>query len=187
MNISQIKRKILEILWIAGKPMRVQDIAEKTGLNISSSMMHLLGLRKAGYVSTPEKSYYAITKTGKEAIGLPKLTKEKALHILRELPKEEAFHFYTGIDQYVGVYANSLNDFCDKIQTVNVKSIEFHAPRRDFELWLDSLGDLELAKIMGIIRRASLSGENLRKKVYESVKSRCEELTDLSRESALTS
>lgn len=182
MNISQIKRKILEILWIAGKPMRVQDIAEKTGLNISSSMMHLLWLRKAGHVSTPEKSYYAITKTGKEAIGLPGLTKEKALHILRELPKEEAFHFYTGIDQYVGVYANSLNDFCDKIQTVNVKSIEFHAPRRDFELWLDSLGDLELAKRMGLIRRAVLSGENLRKKVYESVKSRCEELTDLSSE-----
>jgi DNA-binding transcriptional ArsR family regulator len=182
MSVSQIKRKILEVLWVSGKPMSVQDLTEKTGLNISSSMVHLLWLRKAGYVSTPEKSYYTITKTGKEAIGLPKLTKEKALHILRELPKEEAFHFYTGIDQYVGVYANSLNDFCDKIQTINVKSIEFHAPRRDFELWLDSLGDLELAKIMGIIRRTSLSGENLRKKVYESVKSRCEELTGLSSE-----
>jgi len=182
MNISQIKRKILEKLWIAGKPMKLQDIAETTGLNISSSMMHLLWLRRAGHVSTPEKSCYAITKTGKEAIGLPKLTKEKALHILRELSKEGAFHFYTGIDQRVGIYANSLNDFCDKIQTVNVKSIEFHAPRRDFELWLDSLGDLELAKIMGIIRRACLSGENLRKRIYESVKSRCEELTDLSSE-----
>lgn len=182
MNISQIKRKILEELWITGKPMKLQDIAETTGLSISSSMVHLLGLRKAGYVSTPERNYYAITKIGREAIGLPKLTKEKALHILRELPKEEAFHFYTGINQYVGVYANSLNDFCDKIQTVNVKSIEFHAPRRDFELWLDSLGDLELAKIMGIIRRASLSGENLRERVYESVRSRCEELTGLSSE-----
>ena len=182
MSVSQIKRKILEVLWVSGKPMSVQDLAEKTGLNISSSMVHLLWLRKAGYVSTPEKSFYAITKTGKEAIGLPRLTKEKALHILRELPKEEAFHFYTGIDQYVGVYATSLNDFCDKIQSVNVKSVEFHAPRRDFELWLDSLGDLELAKIMSLIRRASLSGENLRKKVYESVKSRCEELTGLSSE-----
>ena len=182
MSVSQIKRKILEVLWVSGKPMSVQDLAEKTGLNISSSMVHLLWLRKAGYVSTPEKSFYAITKTGKEALGLPRLTKEKALHILRELPKEEAFHFYTGIGQYAGVYATSLNDFCDKIQSVNVKSVEFHAPRRDFELWLDSLGDLELAKIMSLIRRASLSGENLRKKVYESVKSRCEELTGLSSE-----
>ena len=182
MSTSQMKRKILEVLWASVKPMNVQAIAEKTGLNISSSMVHLLGLRKAGYISAPEKSYYAITKTGKEAIGLPKLTKEKASHILRELPKEEAFHFYTGINQYVGVYASSLNDFCDKIQTINVKSVEFHASRRDFELWLDSLGDLELARIMGIIRRASLSGENLRKKVHESVKSRCEELTDLSSE-----
>jgi DNA-binding transcriptional ArsR family regulator len=182
MSVSQIKRKILEVLWVSRKPMSVQDLAEKTGLNISSSMVHLLWLRKAGYVSTPEKSFYAITKTGKEAIGLPRLTKEKALHILRELPKEEAFHFYTGIGQYAGVYATSLNDFCDKIQSVNVKSVEFHAPRRDFELWLDSLGDLELARIMSLIRRASLSGENLRKKVYESVKSRCEELTGLSSE-----
>jgi len=182
MSMSEIKRKILEILWVTGKPVKVQDIAEKAGLSISSSMKQLLGLRKAGYVSTPEKSCYAITKTGKEAIGLPSLTKEKALHILRELPKEEAFHFYTGIDQYVGVYATSLNDFCDKIQSVNVKSVEFHAPRRDFELWLDSLGDLKLAKIMGMIRRAGLSGENLRKRVYESVRSRCEELTGLSSE-----
>lgn len=182
MSITQIKRKILQILWVSGKPVKLQDIAEKAGLSISSSLMHLVWLKKAGYVSTPEKSCYAITKTGKEAIGLPSLTKEKALHILRELPKEEAFHFYTGIGQYVGVYATSLNDFCDKIQAVNVKSVEFHAPRRDFELWLDSLGDLELVRRMGIIRRASLSGENLRKKVYESVKSRCEELTGLSSE-----
>ncbi|UCE29606.1 MAG: hypothetical protein JSV85_02485 [Candidatus Bathyarchaeota archaeon] len=180
MSVSEIKERLLRALWLVGKPAKLQDIAEKVELSISSSMMHLLQLRKGGYVSSPEKSYYVITRTGKEAIGLPRLTGEKALDILREVPKEKAFHFYTGINQYTGICARSLNDFCDRIRTVNVKSIEFHASRRDFELWLDSLGDLELAKRMGQIRRATLSGENLRQRVYESVRSRCEELTDLS-------
>ncbi len=81
--------------------------------------------------------------------------------------------------QYLQVFANSLDDFCGKIKTVDVKSVEFHLPRRDFELWFQGLGDLELAEKIGQIRRMSLSGESLRKKVYETVRSRCEELKRL--------
>lgn len=111
---------------------------------------------------------------------MPRLTREKALHILREVSPEKAFHFYTGIDQCIDVRANSLAGFCAKIQVVDVKSIEFHTSQRDFELWLESLGDLELARRMGLIRRTVLSGECLRRRVYESVKSRCAELMDFS-------
>jgi hypothetical protein len=44
------------------------------------------------------------------------------------------------------------------------------------------LGDFELAKRMSAIRKSGLLGEDLRRKVYEVVKSRCEELKSLARE-----
>jgi ribosomal protein S24E len=173
---DQVKRKILEVLGAAEKPVSLTEIAQKTGMNTSSTMGHLLGLIKAKYVSVPEKHYYAITNMGKQTLSLPKTDKKLAVNILSTVPLEKAFHFHTGINQYSGIYANSLNDFCDKIQKIDLKSIAFHLQRRDFELWFRSLGDLELAKKMEQIRGMGLSGDNLRKKVYETVKSRCEEL-----------
>ena len=180
MSVSQAKKRILKILSEAGEPVKLQDIAKEAGLGVSSSIMHLLWLGKVGYVSTPKKSYYAITESGREAVGLPKIGKKQAPHIMRELPVGKAFHFYTGIDQYLGVYANSLTDFYEKIREINPKSIEFHVSHRDFESWVRGLGDLELAEKIGSIRKMKLFGEKLRKRVYEAVKSRCDELTNLS-------
>ena len=179
MSASKIRGKTLQILWAAGKPMKLEEIAKKIGIGPSSTMGYLLGLIKAKYVSVPQKHYYAITSLGKQVLGLPKIDKKLALNILSSLPLEKAFHFHTGISQYLGVYANSLKDFADKIQKIDSKSIKFHLPRRDFELWIRDLGDPELSKKISLIRRTSLSGENLRKEVYETVKSRCEELAKL--------
>jgi len=176
---SQVRKKILETLWEAGKPMRSWEIAEKMGIGIPSSTMHLLRLIEAGYVSTPQRGHYTITVHGREVLGLSKIDREQALRILSSVPSEKAFHFYKGRDQYLQVFANSIDDFCGKIQTVDVESLEFHVPRRDFELWFEGLGDDELAEKMGQIRKMSLSGEHLRKKVYETVRSRCEELKRL--------
>ncbi len=180
MSVSQAKKRILEILSKPGEPVKLQDIAKEAGLSVSSSIMHLLWLGKAGYVSTPRKSYYAITESGKEVVGLPEVDKKQASHVMQELPVEKAFHFYTGIDQYLSIYANSLTDLCEKIREINPKSIEFHVLRRDFEFWLHGLGDQILAEKIGSIRRMELSGEKLRRKVYETVKSRCDELASLS-------
>jgi len=176
---NQVRKKILEMLREAGKPMKSWEIAEKMGMSIPSSTMHLLRLVKAGYVSTPQKGHYAITAHGKEMLGLPKVDRELASRILSSVSSEKAFHFYKDMGQYLHVFASSLNDFCGKIQAVDVKSVEFHVPRRDFELWFQGLGDVELAEKMGQIREMKLSGENLRKKVYETVKSRCETLKSL--------
>ena len=179
MSEGKIRGKLLVDLWVAGKPLTLQGIAEKIGLNSSSTMGYLLGLIKAKYVSVPQKHYYAITNLGKQAIGLPKVDKNLAQNILGSLPLEKAFHFYYDINQHSGVHATSLNDFVDKIQTANLKCIEFHVPRRDFELWIHSLGDIELSKKLEMLRMRHLSGESLRKEVYKTVKSRCEELTRL--------
>jgi len=179
MSASKTRGKILEVLWAAGKPMSLGDIAKKIGIAASSTMGYLLGLIKAKYVSVPQKHYYAITNLGKQALGLPKIDKKLALNILSSLPLEKAFHFHIGVNQYSGVYANNLKDFYDKIQKIDLKSIEFHLPRRDFESWVRDLGDPELSKRISLIRGTGLSGENLRKEVYETVKSRYEELAKL--------
>lgn len=179
MSISEVKRKLLEVLSKAEKPMKLQEVAEKTGLNVKSSMMHLLWLRKMGYISMPERNFYSITTLGKQVLALPRIDKKQAEKILRLMPIDKAFHFHTGIGQYLGVYATSLSDFCSKIKTVNVKSIEFHVPRRDFESWMESLGDSELARKIGAIRVSGLFGENLRQKVHETVKSRFDELSQI--------
>lgn len=179
MSKDHIRKKILDMLLEAEKPLRSWEIAEKMGISVPSSTMHLLRLTKAGYVSTPQRGYYTITVHGKEKLGGPKIDRNKVSRILRSVSSEEAFHFYKDIGQYLQVFANSLNDFCGKIQTVDVKSVEFHMPRGDFERWVDSLGDSELGKKLSHVRSMDLSGEDLRRTVYETVKSRLEELKRL--------
>lgn len=159
--------------------MTLQGISRKAELTSSLANKYLPGLITAKYVSVPKKQHYTITNLGKQAIGLPKVDKNLASKILTPVSVEKAFHFYYGLNQHSGVYAGSLKDFVDKIQNVDLRCIEFHVPRKDFELWVHSLGDLELSKKLELLRMRKLSGENLRKELYETVNSRCEELKKL--------
>ena len=179
MSASKIRGKILMEMWAAGKPITTQELAEKTGLPPASAMGYLLGLIKAKYVSVPQTHYYAITNLGKQALGLPKVDQELASSILSPVPLKKAFYFYQGINHYLDVYADSLQNFVEKLQTVDLKSIEFHVPRKDFELWIRSLGDLELAKKLELLRMKNLVGEKLRKVLCETVNSRYNELSKL--------
>jgi hypothetical protein len=179
MQLNPIKKAILEALWQKEKPVMPLEIARQLGIKNQQAMMHLLNLKSMGYVSSPEKNHYIITEPGKEAIGLPKTTKNQASQILHPKPPEAAFHFYTGIEKNLGTQANSLQDFCDKIQKIDLRAIEFHMPRKDFENWLQHLGDAELAKKIAAIREQGASGEELRQKIYEATKHRCEELKKL--------
>ena len=176
MGLVEAKIKILEKLWEAQQPIKARDIAQKMNLGVAASTMHLLGLRKRGYVFTPMHGHYAITDLGKEIIGLPKIDKANADKILRNLPHDKAFHFYTNLHQYSQVIATSLADFCDKIQKIDFKSVEFHIQRKDFENWFKSLGDVELAKRFSIITDIQLHGEELKTRIHEVVKNRLEEL-----------
>lgn len=158
------------------RPMGLKEIVKETDLKIRSANMHLLGLRRAGYVFTPEKGSYLLTDSGKEMIGFPRVDEELARKILRKLPPRNAFYFYLDIGKPLGINSDSLDDFCEKIRSINVNSIEFHVARGDFELWVHFLGDVELAKRLRGIKEAGLSGEVLRDKIHEIVKARCEEL-----------
>jgi len=175
-KINKTKEKILEFLWKVERSAGHREIAEKLGLKIRSVNMHLLGLTKLGYTSRSKNGAYKITTSGKEAIGLPKVDAKTAKKILSKTPPEKAFHFYKEIGQPLGVFSDSLTDFHEKLKTIDVKSILFHTSRGDFERWVSSLGDVELAKRLRTIRETGLAGEALRRKLCEAVRSRCDEL-----------
>jgi len=180
MSVSEAKRKILEALWEAEKPLRPKEVAQITGLGTASLTMHLLGLKKTGHVLTPEPGYYLMTEKGKEALGISKVDRVKARQILNRVAVDKAFHFYTGINQYLGIHAGSLAEFCDIIRKIEPRSIEFHLQRGDFDSWFLGLGDQELAKKMNVVRKAEASGEKMRERVYKTVKARRDELERLS-------
>ena len=99
--------------------------------------------------------------------------------ILRTLPREKAFYFFTSIGNYTGESATSLKEFTDKISEVNVKSLEFHFYRGDFEKWTaEVLEDKELAEELGKLQKTSLSEDSLRNQLYAVVSRRYNELTD---------
>jgi hypothetical protein len=179
LSLSEVKIKVLRLLWKVGKPVKSRELAQQLGLSVPPTNLHLIWLRRKEYIFSPEKGLYAITEKGKESLILSKINQNQALEILKNVPRERAFHFYRGVDQYLGTYAINLSEFCDMIQVVDAKSLEFHLPRKDFELWFLDLGDFELAKEISAIDESGLLGEDLRKRVHKIVKTRCEELRNL--------
>ena len=175
-RISKVKKQILSLMWEAEKPITLKEVSEKIGCKARSANMHLLGLVKLGHVSKSKKGYYRITNSGREAIGFPKINKRFAEKALSKPSAEKAFHFFRGIDQPTGILSDSLVDLCDKIKTLDIEPIEFHMSRGDFENWVSSLGDVELAKRLRMVRQRNLAGQTLKERIYETLRSRCDRL-----------
>jgi len=98
--------------------------------------------------------------------------------ILRTLPREKAFYFFTSIGNYTGENAASLKEFVEKINEVNIKSLEFHLYRGDFEKWISEvLQDEELAEEIRKIQKFNLTGDALRNQLYTTVSRRLKLLT----------
>jgi Family of unknown function (DUF5752) len=110
----------------------------------------------------------------------PKTTSEQANVILRELPQDRAFNFYRSVGVPLNIAAKSLNEFVERIESVEPASLVFHTERQDFERWISMLGDTELAKKLGTVRMARLQGEALRTRLYSTTKSRLDQLSRLS-------
>jgi len=177
--MSPVKRLILETMWVLDKPAKATEIAKDTGVGFPSVMMHILGLARLGHVETPDKGLYAITEKGKKMLGLPDVDQKKASEILTYLPLEKSFHFYVDYGKPLSVHAASLQDFCEKINNVEMGSIDFHSSRGDFEAWFMGLGDVELARKALLIREQKMVGEELRRKIHGAVRSRFEELSKI--------
>lgn len=105
--------------------------------------------------------------------------KEIASKILRTVPHDKAFYFFTGIGQYCGEFAASLADFCQKIKRIDAKSVDFHFKHRDFQKWIrTTIGDAYLANEINKIGK-SFQGEELRVKLYQIIEKRLAELKRL--------
>lgn len=139
----------------------------------------LRGLTKAGYVQEVGKpAKYLITEKGKELTRKLAVSKDVAVRILSHVAPHRAFHFYVAIGHYTGQAAKSLAEFCDFLKTIDVRSIEFHLPRGDFENWVkEVLSDVYLSAKMAELKKLGLKGEELRKKIYETVRARHDELS----------
>jgi len=97
--------------------------------------------------------------------------------ILRKVPRENAFYFFTSIGNYTGENATSLEEFVRKIKEVDAKSLEFHLYRGDFEKWVaENLEDEELAEKIMSLKSLSPSGDSLRNQLYLIVSKRYEKL-----------
>lgn len=169
MSLSPVKQEILEFMLLYEKPMKAVEIAKESKREFPPVMMHLLGLVRMGYVSSPEKGEYIITEKGKQALGIPVVNKEKAAAILAYSPHDKTFNFYVGIGKPLNLHAHNLRDFAINVEKVDVASIDFHTERGDFEAWFKGLGDEELAKKVGLLKQKNVVGENLRRQLHEIV------------------
>jgi hypothetical protein len=106
------------------------------------------------------------------------MTSETASKILRTVPREKAFYFFTSIGNYTGVSASSLKEFVERINDVNVKSLEFHLYRGDFEKWIaEVLQDAELSGEVKRLQRFNFTGDTLRNQLGTTVSRRLKRLT----------
>ena len=162
------------------KPLKATEIAKEAHREFQPVMMHLLGLTRMGYVTTPEKSHYIITAQGKKVLGINEVTKEKATAILAYAPHEKSFNFYKSVGNPLNIHAHNLRDFTVKIDKVDLVALEFHFKRGDFESWFKGLGDEELVKKVALLKKQNLTGEALHEKLGEIVRRRYRILAELS-------
>ena len=179
MSLSPAKSEILAAMLLLDKPERATQIAKEAEKEFPSVMMHIIGLTRMGYTTSPEKGLYNLTEKGKKALGIPEINSENAKTILADIPQDKSFHFYAGLGKPLSLQARGLQDFCDKIPKVNSDSIDFHVSRGDFESWFAELGDVELAKKAALLKEKKMVGEALRKRLQDIVTNRCMALANV--------
>jgi len=104
------------------------------------------------------------------------LDKPNVSKILMTVSPHHAFYFFRDLGDPTGDIARSLTEFYDKLQTVDIRSVNFHFKRQDFDKWIkDVLGDEELSRKLGMIKREAYGGI-LRSEILRIVKERIEEL-----------
>lgn len=105
------------------------------------------------------------------------LSELKTSRVLRSLSREKAFYFFTSIGNYTGESAASLEEFVKKILDVNVKSLEFHLYRGDFERWVaETLEDSVLTSKIRQLKFLKPIGIDLRDRLFLIVSKHYENL-----------
>lgn len=112
----------------------------------------------------------------KAAEKKPALMKATASRLLRSVPKNEGMMLYKSPGEYTGRTVTGLADLADKLKAVDVRAVNYHFKRREFERWIrGTLGDEELARRFGRLKR-ELHGAKLRTEMLTLVRTRLDEL-----------
>jgi sporulation protein YlmC with PRC-barrel domain len=115
----------------------------------------------------------AVRNSGNEEDSISDL---KIVKILSQVPKENEFRFYIGIDQNTGETAEDLETFAEKLEEIDIDSVKFHFQRNDFQEWIEhTVGDDVLAKEISQINK-QLFDEDIREKLVMTVKARIAKL-----------
>ena len=94
---------------------------------------------------------------------------------LYTLTANEPFLFYTGSgkDYFTGIMAWSLKGFVKALREVDIRAVEFHNYRGDFEPWVKhSLHDNVLSRQFGRVKTSEVKGEELRNALAKTAEDR---------------
>jgi DNA-binding Lrp family transcriptional regulator len=153
--------KVLKVMSEVTSRIDMNTFAQMVGLNPSQTIERMQDLVNAGLIRKVGGGY-GITEKGKAI-----------LKAITPVPKDTAFHFYTGVGQPTGFSAESLKDFYEIVKRVAAESLDFHLYRGDFENWIkNALKDVTLADELASLKSAVLKGEELRQKILKAIATR---------------
>jgi DNA-binding Lrp family transcriptional regulator len=137
--------------------MDLNAFAQMVGLTANQTIERVQELVNAGFMRKVG-SGFGITEKGKAI-----------LKAITPVPKDMAFHFYTGVGQPTGFSAESLKEFYEIVRRVPAESLEFHLYRGDFENWIKAaFKDKALADKLASLKSANVKGEELRQEIIKA-------------------
>jgi DNA-binding Lrp family transcriptional regulator len=150
--------KVLKVMSEVTSRIDMNAFSQMVGLNPSQTVERMQDLVNSGFIRKMGGGY-GITEKGKAI-----------LKAITPVPKDTAFHFYTGVGQPTGFSAESLKDFYEIVKRVAAESLDFHLYRGDFENWIkNALKEVTLADELDSLKSEVLKGEELRQKILKAI------------------
>ncbi|MCW4018188.1 MAG: hypothetical protein NWF00_05865 [Candidatus Bathyarchaeota archaeon] len=139
----------------------MNDFAKKAGLTANVIIQDMQQLAKEGFTKKVGAGY-TITEKGKGVLKASVPVSENMV-----------FHFYTAVDEPLGISACTIREFCELAAKVDAASLEFHVGRGDFESWLRAAAnDADFADAFVKIKDANLTGAELREAIVKTAESK---------------
>ena len=153
--------KVLKVMSEVTSRIDMNAFSQMVGLNPSQTVERIQDLVNSGFIRKMGGGY-GITEKGKAI-----------LKAITPVPKDTAFHFYTGFGQPTGFSAESLKDFYEIVKRVAAEALDFHLYRGDFENWIkNALKDAVLADELANLKIEMLKGEELRQRIQKAIAAR---------------
>ena len=152
------KLKVLKVMSEITSRIDLKTFAQMVGLNTDQTVERLHDLANSGFIKKIGGGY-GITKKG-----------QTILKAIKPVSEDTAFYFYTGFEQPTEFSAKSLKDFYEIVKRVDIRALDFHLYRGDFEKWIEiALKDAILANELTNLKKSSFKGEALRSNILKAI------------------